>query len=307
MYEDNNVILFAYEIGEVRNVPISVIHDFGRILSDGVSKEVTTEYSTATSVTQMEAYTSALAKSTTESFSWTLSEGWSDSVSVDSEWLKENEMTEEEAKSICTNESENWYISSGKNGTDTTVNLDYTNTYALTTTTNNTKKYDTKDKERRQDFSAELGIDVGTNKTIEIATPSVDLSFDAKYEQGRATKTKTGTETDNGGSNQTGTVVRASTENTHVSGWNNEESTGGSKSTSEEASVVQALSEKISKKTGFGRSYIQSGDQSNTQDCTSSSSSNEEYASSVTFSKIIAEKKPKPSKQKTLRADSIVG
>lgn len=291
VYEDNNVILFAYEIGEVRNVPISVIHDFGRILSDGVSKEVTTEYSTTTSVTQMEAYTSALAKSTTESFSWTLSEGWSDSVSVDSEWLKENEMTEEEAKSICTNESENWYISSGKSGTDTTVNLDYTNTYALTTTTNNTKKYDTKDKERRQDFSAELGIDVGTNKTIEIATPSVDLSFDAKYEQGRATKTKTGTETDNGGSDQTGTVVRASTENTHVSGWNNEESTGGSKSTSEEASVVQALSEKISKKTGYGRSYIQSGDQSNTQDCTSSSSSNEEYASSVTFSKIIEEKK----------------
>ena len=267
VYEDNNVILFAYEIGEVRNVPISVIHDFGRILSDGVSKEVTTEYSTTTSVTQMEAYTSALAKSTTESFSWTLSEGWSDSVSVDSEWLKENEMTEEEAKSICTNESENWYISSGKSGTDTTVNLDYTDTYALTTTTNNTKKYDTKDKERRQDFSAGLELDfsstteISADANVDIPGTPVDvelgvsqefsssLGLDAKYEQGKTTKTKKGTETDNGGSNQTGTIVRSSTENTHVSGWNNEESTGGSKSTSEEASVVQALSEKISKKT----------------------------------------------------------
>lgn len=292
VYEDDNVILFAYEIGEVRNVPLYEVHNFGKILSDGVTKTVEKSYSATTSTAMMETYAKAIAESTTESFSWTIGEGWSDSVTIDEEWLKENNMTKEEAEKICRNESENWYISSGSSGTDTTVELDYTDTYDLTTTTKNTKTYDTKDKETRQDFSAELGIDY-TYKTG-LKTPLVEAKsehefsagLDVKYANGATTTKKTGTEDDEGSNEQDGTIKRSSTETTTSTSWNSESGTGGSKEVSQENAVTLALSEKISAKTGYGKAYIQSGDQSTTQDKVTNSSSNEEYASSVTFTKV---------------------
>lgn len=302
IYENDNVILFAYEIGDVRNVPLYEVHDFGKILSDGVTKTETKRYSATTSVEQMEAYTTAIAKATTESFSWTLAEGWSDSISVDSEWLEENEMTEQEAKEICTNESENWYTSSGSSGTDTTVELDSTDTYDLTTTTSNTKTYNTKDKETRQDFSAGLNAEISTKRELSAGLDlggglnigaksevSASIGADVKYANGVTTNTKTGTEEDDGEDNQDGTIKRASTETTNTSSWNTESGTGGSKSVSESTAVMQELSKRISQKTGYGKSYIQTGDQSETQGSTSTSSSEEEYTSSVTFTKIVEE------------------
>ena len=60
--EENNMILFSYEIGQIKNVPVSVIHDFGKINSSGVSKEITKEFSYSFSSQLMEQYTSSIAK-----------------------------------------------------------------------------------------------------------------------------------------------------------------------------------------------------------------------------------------------------
>ena len=65
--EKTNTILFTYEIGEIRNVPLYVIEDFGKINSNGVSKTVTKTFSTTVSESQMENCTNTVVKATTDS------------------------------------------------------------------------------------------------------------------------------------------------------------------------------------------------------------------------------------------------
>lgn len=297
IYEDDEVILFTYEIGEIRNVPLYVIHDFGKINSNGVEKTVTKTYSTSVSSSEMSSYANTVTKATTDSFAWTLSNEWTSSVSVNEEWSKENSLTTQEAESICVNESSNWYVSSGSSGTDTTVTLDTKDTYDLTTTTDNTKTYDTKDKTTRQDFSAgldvnykaQMGIDVG----LEDVEPNVDLGIsasqelsaglDLKYSNGVTTTKKTGTEVDEGNSDQDGTVSQTGTTTTNTGSWNSESGYGGSLSVSKDTSISTAVTEKICSAYGYGEEYITSENESNTQGFTSSDSSSDEYSSTVTY------------------------
>ena len=75
VYEDENVILYTYEIGLIRNVPLYTMVDFGYINADGVTRTKESTYSTTVSTELMKSYTSTIAKATTESFGWTLSSG----------------------------------------------------------------------------------------------------------------------------------------------------------------------------------------------------------------------------------------
>ena len=302
IYEDKDVILFVYEIGEIRNVPLYVIKDFGKINSSGVSQTVTTTYSTSISEEQMENYTKTVAKATTESFGWTLSSDWSKSTSVSEEWAEEHGMSQEEAQSTCTDESNNWYVSSGKSGTDTKVTLDTKDTYDLTTTTNNTKTYNTEDKETRQDFSAELGVDYKRTTSLELSasadvgvaevegkagtTSEFGVGLDVKYANGATTNKKSGDEKDEGGGSQGGTVSQSGTTTTSSGSWNNESGYGGSTTVSNSSSISNTISEMISNKYGYGEEYIESENQSNTQGHENSSSDEDQYSSTVTYSKV---------------------
>lgn len=303
VYEDDEQVLFAYEIGEIRNVPLVVIEDFGKINANGVSKEVTKSYTTTTSKTEMSTYTNTVSKATTESFGWTLSKDWSDSVSVDEEWCQENGLSTEESEQLCTNDSNNWYVSSGASGSDTTVTSRSKDKYNLTTNTKNTKTYNTKETERRQDFSADLnnkltlGMDVSAGAEIPIpqapgakvnvgATQKTQWegSLDLKYSQGQTVTKKTGTEKDKGTQTQTGDVKHSSTTNTSSNTWNTESGYSGSSSVSKSQAVSKVLSEKISSKYGYGRTYITKEGQTQSQGLTSSDSSSDTYSSSVTYS-----------------------
>ncbi len=290
IYEDDNVILFTYEIGEIRNVPLYVIHDFGKINSNGVEKTITKTHSTTISETEMYSYANTVSKATTDSFGWSLSNEWSESVSINEEWAHENGLTKEEAEEICTNESNNWYVSSGSSGTHTDVELSSTDEYDLTTTTKNEKTYNTKDEEKRQDFSAELGVDVNYHVGLgKVKSFDVGGGLDLKYENGRTTTTKTGKDTDEGSTNQDGSITHKSNTSTDSSSWNKESGYGGSSSVSKSSSIITAISESISNKYGYGKNYINSENQSSTLGITSSNSDTEEYSSTVTYSKINEE------------------
>lgn len=295
IYEEDDVILFIYEIGEIRNVPLYVIKDFGKINSSGVSQTVTTTYSTSISTELMESYTKNVAKATTDSFAWTLSSDWSQSTNVSEEWAEENGMTVEEAQSVCTNESSNWYVSSGKSGTDTTVDLNTKDSYDLTTTTENTKTYDTTDESTRQDFSAGLEVDYTRSTTVEASakmgdiggsastTSEIGVGVDLKYANGKTTSKKTGTEGDEGSSDQDGSISHTGTTTTNSSSWNNESGYGGSASISNNSSISNSVSQLISNKYGYGQEYVESGGESNTQGYSASASSSDEYSSTVTY------------------------
>lgn len=311
--EETGTILFAYDIGEIRNVPVSVIHDFGKINSDGVSKEVTKTVTKTVEKEEMEKYTNTVSKSTTDSFAWTLSEGWSEGITVNESWLNEKGITTEEANTYSKTDSNNWYVSSGQSGYDTTVTLDTKDKYNLKTTTKNKKTYDTEDKtsydstttKKYQDFSANLKASL--SKTIGATIPlegiklaaskTLGLEGGAKYGNGKSTSahtgsdttTHTGTEKDKEKSKQTGSISHTGTESTHNSSWNSESGYGGSSSVSQSSTVSKAISEKIAQSYGYGKSYIKNSDETQSQGLTSSNANSDEYSSAVTYSTVEGE------------------
>ena len=142
MYEDSdtNTILFVYNIGEIRNVPLSVVHDFGKINSNGVTKTHTETFKKSISQDCMDKYTNTVKKATTDSYSWTLAKEWSDSTTVNESWAKENSVTQEQINSYYKNQSNNWYVSSGSSGSDSITQSDSSSSSAMTTSIQQVQK-----------------------------------------------------------------------------------------------------------------------------------------------------------------------
>lgn len=310
VYEDDKYILFTYEIGQINNVPLFELHDFGSLNGSGVAKEETVTYKVTQSKELVDTYASYVSKATTESFGWTLSNEWSKSLSIDKEWAKENYESVEEAEEKCQNESNEWYVSSGNSGTDTTLTLDTKDGHNLTTTTNNTKTYDTTDETERQDYSAELNAEFKQTSGVKVEVPGVgsgeagyevSVGGSLKYSEGTTTNKKTGTEKDDGSQDQTGDITHGGTETTKSTSWNKESGTSGSKSVSETESISKAISETLSESTHYGKNYIGTTGDEKTQGFNSHTESSDEYSSAVTYSTVVEEEK-----QETFRTDNAI-
>ncbi|MGN0295388.1 MAG: InlB B-repeat-containing protein [Lachnospiraceae bacterium] len=308
--EDDNIILFTYEIGEIRDVPVYEIDNFGGIISGGVPQTVTKEYSVTTSSSLMDSYSKAAKSATTGSASWTLSDGWTDSVSVSEEWCKENNVTVSEAETMSRSDTGTWYVNNSSGGSRTETTIDNTDTYDLSTTTNNKKTYGSQDETSYDSESKTAGFEVNGSLTVskkvsggldaEVVKASVEknksLTVGGSYENkttsktGTDTVTKSGSDTDEGDGTQTGTVKNHTTNTSDVSTWNMESGYSNSQTTSSSQSISKTLSEMISQKTGYGSSYINTHDSSSTQGLSSTESSEDEYSSSVTYSTATSEK-----------------
>ena len=297
--DKTNTILFTYEIGEIRNVPLYVVEDFGKINSDGITKTVTKEIQKTTSTSEMQKYTNTIAKATTDSFGMTLSNGWTDSTTISNEWCEENGLSTTEGETIAKSNTSGWYVSNGGYGSDTDVTLDTRDEYNLNTATKNTKTYNSKDTEKRQDFSAGLnvnykqtvGASAGLGDGIGIEGKSeLGVGADLKYSNGKTTTSHTGKDKDKGSSDQTGDVKHKGTTHTHDGGWNTESGSSGSSTVSNTKSLLQTVTKNVSEKTGYGKSYIKTGSDTSSQGFSSTNSDTEEYSNTVTYSTEVSEK-----------------
>lgn len=243
--ENNNVILFAYEIGMIENIPLYTIKDFGYISGDGVTKTQTETYSFKIEESLIDAYTRAVSNATTQSSNWTLSKDWNETTSIDSEWAKENGYTQEEAESIGKSKTDTWNVSSGSSGSKETTNLSE-NQSGWTNT-----------------VKGSLDITAG-GKIKGIVELSGTLGFEAQ-----GTKTETELESE-------------STKKS--SSWNSSSSYSESETTSENKTISNAISEKICSTYGYGKSYVNGGASSSSQGLSSTQSASDEYATSVTYS-----------------------
>ena len=334
VYDDGETIVFAYKIGEIKNVPVSTVDNFGKVLSGGVTYTINTTHSSKTETSLMDSYTKAAQKATTDSASWTLSKGWSDSLSVDEEWCKENGYTKEEAEAISKSSTGNWYVVNNEGGSKTTGVVDSTDTYDLRTDTENkvtygkdditkygktiveygdkTTHYDSGEWEVHEDaelgfeskntiegtvkkdnFEIKAGNEFGINGSVsaggsrnekfgtdtETKKPDVTLKEDDKH------KTR-GSDTTTGETDQTGTIQHHTVESTNTSTWNSEKGFSASETSAESKSLAISVSQKISEKTGVGKTYINTGNDSSTQGQTSAESESNEYASSTTWSNV---------------------
>ena len=280
--EETNTILFAYNIGEIRNVPVSVIHDFGKINSNGVTKTVTTEVSKTVNTTCMENYTSTVQKATTDSFAWTLSSEWSDSVSIDESWLKEQGISTSEANTKYRDENNNWYISNGGSGSSTTSKVTGSDTTKLESTTKNKSTTNSDTSTEKTDVSAELNVSMGSDVTGKI---EAGMSASVGTEDTHLDSTIKGKSSSQG----TDVTEYGKVTTDTSSSWNSEKGYGSSTTVGESSTVSKELSEKISEQYSIGKSYINTDSESSTQGKSTSASSGEEYSSTVTYSTINGE------------------
>lgn len=298
--EETNSLLFVYEIGRIENVPLQVIEDFGYINSEGISKTISKEYSVKTDVNMMKQYTQTVANSTTNTAQWSLSSDWTNSVTVNENYLRENNLSETDAKILCTTDNKNWLVSSGSSGATTTTKYDSAQEYDLNTSTGNTKTYDTHDGSESQTNKQSSELDLSMKEYAEMTISGRagvvkvegkgGLEMNQEFASGNEdsytnlSSDKTGTETDEGNQSQTGLVKHTGTDTVSNSSWNNSNSYGGSKTVSNTDSVSKTVSEKIASEYGYGKSYIVGGGETNSQGVSRYISNSNAYSAAVTYS-----------------------
>lgn len=299
MYEDSdtNTILFVYNIGEIRNVPLSVVHDFGKINSNGVTKTHTETFKKSISQDCMDKYTNTVKKATTDSYSWTLAKEWSDSTTVNESWAKENSVTQEQINSYYKNQSNNWYVSSGSSGSDSITQSDSSSSSAMLSSVRNKKTDDKHSTSTETNVSANLDIKNTTTIGAKIPVDFVSISAENKTEIGlglsasRTDKESSSSrvQTDNTDSASYNSSKSSSTTKNSTASWNNESGYGGSSEVGQSSTASKAISEKISQEYNIGKSYINTDSQSSTQGTQASESKSDEYSSAVTYSTATGE------------------
>ena len=299
MYEDSdtNTILFVYNIGEIRNVPLSVVHDFGKINSNGVTKTHTETFKKSISQDCMDKYTNTVKKATTDSYSWTLAKEWSDSTTVNESWAKENSVTQEQINSYYKNQSNNWYVSSGSSGSDSITQSDSSSSSAMLSSVRNKKTDDKHSTSTETNVSANLDIKNTTTIGAKVPVDFVSISAENKTEIGlglsasRTDKESTSSrvQTDNTDSASYNSSKSSSSTKNSTASWNNESGYGGSSEVGQSSTASKAISEKISQEYNIGKSYINTDSQSSTQGTQASESKSDEYSSAVTYSTATGE------------------
>lgn len=293
--DKEGVIMFAYEIGTIENVPLYSVHDFGYISEDGVSKQEEVTFSVKTDETLMETYAKTVANATTNSSSWTLSNDWNETTSLSESWRTENEMTKEEAETLGRSDSQNWNVSSGTSGSSSTSTMS-----SNSNSENNEVKIAASNESNVKTHVA-AGLDTSTTTSAEA---SVTASAKAKYpgaEAGVSATAKTGVtstvstslsatrDTDDtrkqsldiGHANSNVNVSSATSSST--SGWNQSSSYGGSSTTSSSKTSSTALREAIAEEKGYGKSYAQSSGTVSYDGTSHTLHNQDEYSSTVTF------------------------
>lgn len=275
--EENNLLLFTYEIGAIENVPLYTIKNFGYIAEGGITKTEKTTYATTISETMMEQYAKAVAQSTTESSNWTLSENWNESTSVDEEWCKEEGITKEEAETKGKSNTGTWNVSSSSSGSKEATELATNQNYWQSEVKVSSGSEETDRDKRAAGINAEIGASsagisakIGGTLDVESEKTTVESSgFES-----------TGTES--------GTDITTKTA-TATTGWNKGSSYGSSSTSSSSQTTSTAISELISEKYGYGKTWMSGGESSETQGISTSQSSSDEYSSAVTYSKLTSE------------------
>ena len=318
IYDDDEDVYFIYEIGQVRNVPLYEIKDFGYISGDGVTRTETQTYSATIAESTMESYSQMIADATTKSSSWTLSEGWNETTSYNEQYYNEHREEFGNSETVGKSESNTWNISSGSSGSSTSVVQD----------TNTTNGYDswtkvdydtatggyTSEKDVHVNTNSKVGLNTNfgsssssesseetskkNKKLIDKITDVANIGFGVNGEFGtdqglHEVLTRTSSATSESTYTTRGGEDTTSFHNNYQSStgsWNMGSSYGGSVNLSTSQTKYNTIADVVSKTTGYGRSYVSTNNVANTEAHTNSSSESEEYATATTYSTVTEEK-----------------
>lgn len=309
--QNENVVYFTYEIGEIRNIPLNGDNPFWSIQSvAGLSQAVSETYTTTMSSDEAKTVSSIITGMTTNSNTWTMSKSWNDVTTVNQTWAESKGKTTEQCKTEATTASNTLSLSDQMGGSSYHKTEDGTTVYDYDTKTT------TKDKGHQFDigvngtytnkFEANIGAstEYGASDSYGYTQSSKDRKYDhtsadsakdvlssgAKYENGYEingglkygyhnntnTVTKTGTDT----------VSTNSNIDENTSNWNASANFSSTLQHSSSQSIRNTLSDIVTTTKGYGSSYSKGGTDTSSQGFSSTESNTEGTTSSVTYSKL---------------------
>lgn len=296
-------ILFIYEIGKIKNIPLFETRDL--LVSNGIItiteniKQNTITNSNANEIGKI------IANTTTNSSTWTFSKDWNEIMSVSEEWAEQQGMTVEQANQFCQSSSNTYNVINSSGGSSSLVNSN-NSSYRLSanqahseSTYSNEEKYAglTVDEKASTTTTVSAGINAGISVPMGPAKAELGASMNttnttayeisANYQQNKYTQDiKTGTDSweqnvDISKSNsQTSTATKT---------WNTSQGFSASSSTSASETISKAVSELISKKNSQDSSYTTGGAEGEEQAFASSNAAEDKYSSSVVYSEQATE------------------
>ena len=268
---EENKLYFVYEIGEIQNVPLYTVKDFGYINEGGIERSETTTYTATVTQGVAENISKTVARATTESSNWTLSNGWNESTEIDQDWAAEHGMTTEEAITRAQSDSHNWNVSTSKNGSTDTTHLETNQNGWENSAKINSSNTDSHTDKVNASVSASAGVKApGVSASVE-ASVSAEESDTSTHSSGMEI----------GGSKNNTDINTDSTVTS--SGWSNSSSYGGSSTSSTSTTASTAISDKITQKYHYGTGYTSTHTSGESQGLTSSRSDQDQWSNSVTW------------------------
>ena len=294
---DEGKIMFAYEIGEIQNIPLYTLQDLtsaGGVIA--VYEQTVTKSISSTDATRI---AKAIDHTTTDSTAWTLGSDWNNTTHLDETALEERGYTIENSTSFGKTASNNYTLSTSEYD-DTVVNT-------VDGTTATTSNYNTTVADNRETWKSEANLTV-SDKTSAKYTSSVEAGVEAGIKYGPASvkadmsakqsaelSHESGVEAgvgttvshENSTEKKTGTdkvtVDENVTTTTNNKGWNKNSSSSSSSSSSFSQTQSEALSERIATEKSYGSSYSTGGSRSDSAAWSSTTGQREQYDSTLTY------------------------
>ena len=290
IFEDSKdgLMLFTYEIGEIRNVPLFTTLNLR--CANGIITTVSRTETNEISESNAETVAKAISNATTKSSSWTLSNEWNKTTEVSQSYLDQTGQTREEAESWAKSESNTYNLGASYGGTRTktastneSFKLSKNRAHSDTTTTEKGQNFNLSvDAKYSNEVSAGLQMPISGVGDLNVGAKS-GYEIGAGIDYGNYKKTtKTGTDSWSKNSEYN---IGSSTAITDSKTWNTSEGFESSSTSSRSGSITNIISQVISKEYGYGESYTEGGSSSENFGQAVSQSQSDEFSSTVTYSK----------------------
>ena len=282
---DKGIMLFTYELGEIRNVPLYETLNLqcvnGVITTNSVSSQTHIEQGNAKNVAQ------TISKATTNSASWTLSSEWNKTTEVSESYLEKTGQTREEAETKAKSQNNTYNCSSTTGGSSSNVN---TSSGSFRFSENESQKdYSRVDTQKEYELttndklntelSAEIKGGYGPVSAKVNGKLATETSVNQNYGQAMQT-TNVGTKDWSNGLDVSNSYSNSSTDS---KSWNSSSGYSRSNQVSTTNTVSNILSKEIATEKSQGQSYSEGGSRHDSQEFASTDSKSDEYSTTVTY------------------------
>ena len=294
----NGLILFGYEIGTIKNVPLATTLNLQ--CANGLITTVEFKEETYISEEQAESIANAISKVTSNSTAWTLEKNWNETTEVSQETLDETKLEIGEATTKAQSLSNNFNIGTSFGKTNTKADtesgsfkISSNKSHSTTDTTETGQEFglsvDGK-YSRENTVGGSLGGNIGSGDKAEKAwgvTAGLNAGKKTGWEIGAGADYKNYGKNTTSGTDSWSVDAEIAGEKSHSTtnekSWNTDIGFSASAEVSKTETMSKTMSSLIANTYGYGESYSEGGSNSEAQEFQTSDSESNEFSSSVTY------------------------